>query len=98
MNTSIATTLNRQRKGSALLAVIAVSAIVLLAVSTLIAFSHQQRDNLSRERIRQRETFVAESIVDAAASRVMFAGRYRGEGLGGAYSVFHSTATQRNRG
>lgn len=81
-----------RRRASALVIVVAVSAIVMISVSSLLSYSVHQRDMITRREIALRELAAAERAVDAMVSRILYAGRYRPDGLDGSYARFHENA------
>lgn len=78
-----------RRRASALVIVVAVSAITMISVSSLLSFSVHQRNMVTRREIALRELAAAERAVDSMVSRILFAGRYRPDGLDGSYARFH---------
>jgi len=82
-----------ERRASALLAVIAISAVIATTVTAMIALAGDQRLQLTRLEIRQRETATAEHAVDFLVSRILYTGRYRPDGLAGGFIPFHEKVT-----
>lgn len=80
----------QRRKASALLSVIAISAIILVSVSTLMSYGQAQRENITRLEIRQRETAMAENVIDSIAARIGFFRDNRPAGVGNSYIAFHN--------